>query len=61
MHDAERTKLLQVRVSEAELVTLRTMAASEDLAVSQLVRRVLREEAERRNESAKPARKETKR
>jgi hypothetical protein len=52
----ERTKLLQVRVNEAELATLRTMAAAEDLAVSQLVRRILREAAERRNESAPPAR-----
>lgn len=55
---SERTKLLQVRVSEAELATLRTMAAAEDLAVSQLVRRILREAAERRNESATTARKE---
>jgi predicted HicB family RNase H-like nuclease len=60
MHD-ERTKLVQVRVSEREHATLHELAGAEDLTVSQYVRRLVRDAADRRNESAPKARKEAKR
>lgn len=48
MESSERTKLVQVRVSERELATLHDLATAADLSVSQLVRRLVREEADRR-------------
>jgi hypothetical protein len=58
MHKTERDRIVQVRVSEDELAKLHRLAEDGDESVSRMLRRLVREEAERR-ESATKARKET--
>ena len=54
MRRITREKIVQIKVSAAELEALHAMAADGDETMSQLLRRLTREERARREATAKP-------
>ena len=48
----ERTKAFQLRITEEELATMHRLAGETDETVGRMIRRLVREEAARRENSA---------